>query len=426
MRPNNWRIVFVSLSLCSCALGAPLDLVTWNVESGDNDPAVIAAQLGNLPEFHLYGLAEVDPVNAGRYRQAVGDQFESLMSETGFRDRLLMMYDRTRLELLEQQELARYEGLLMNDVNRRHRSPLFATFRDRVTEESFKVVLVHLARGSSSLRTEQATALRAWLQDQTLPVLGIGDFNFDYSIVSERGNLAYKAFVLDDYWRWVRPDPLIDTNWSDSDGNGHDNFPNSVLDFAFVGGQARPWVSESEVVVRVDDFPDDNSTSDHRPVSLRITEMWTPEPGDVDWDRQVTVADLDLLTAKLLADTEDFAFDVNGDRSIDRRDRDVWIREVRQLYVGDANLDGGFDDRDIVQVFVSGEYRDGLAQNSTWATGDWDGDGEFDERDLVAAFIDGGYNKGPRGAMPVPEPNACWLAWNVVCIGFFAWRALRT
>lgn len=119
----------------------------------------------------------------------------------------------------------------------------------------------------------------------------------------------------------------------------------------------------------VDDFPDDNSTSGHRPVSLRMSEIWTPEPGDLDWDRQVTVADLDLLTEKLLADTEDFAFDVNGDRSIDRRDRDVWIRDVRQLYVGNANLDGGFDGRDIFQVFVSGEYRDGLAQNSTWVTG---------------------------------------------------------
>jgi hypothetical protein len=53
---------------------------------------------------------------------------------------------------------------------------------------------------------------------------------------------------------------------------------------------------------------------------------------------------------------------------------------------GDANLDGVFDSRDLVQVFQRGEYEDGIQDNSRWEGGDWNGDGEFNSADLVAAF----------------------------------------
>ena len=42
-------------------------------------------------------------------------------------------------------------------------------------------------------------------------------------------------------------------------------------------------------------------------------------------------------------------------------------------------------------VFISGQYEDNLALNSTWQTGDWDGNGEFDTEDIVLSFIKGAY-----------------------------------
>ena len=38
----------------------------------------------------------------------------------------------------------------------------------------------HLARGNAELRQEQAKALRLWAADQELPIIGIGDYNFDF------------------------------------------------------------------------------------------------------------------------------------------------------------------------------------------------------------------------------------------------------
>ena len=60
----------------------------------------------------------------------------------------------------------------------------------------------------------------------------------------------------------------MDTQWSNRDGA--DAYPDSCLDFAFVAGVARAWQSTSRVIVRVEDFPDDETTSDHRPVELVV------------------------------------------------------------------------------------------------------------------------------------------------------------
>ena len=47
---------------------------------------------------------------------------------------------------------------------------------------------------------------------------------------------------------------------------------------------------------------------------------------------------------------------------------------------------GVFDSADLVQVFQTGEYEDGIADNSSYEEGDWNGDGDFDSADLVAMF----------------------------------------
>ena len=75
--------------------------------------------------------------------------------------------------------------------------------------------------------------------------------------------------------------------------------------------------------------------------------------------------------------------------------------------MGDTNLDGEFNSRDLVRVFQVGEYEDKVLGNSTWATGDWNADADFTSGDLIAAFQDGGYEAGPRAAtIAVPEPTS--------------------
>jgi hypothetical protein len=60
---------------------------------------------------------------------------------------------------------------------------------------------------------------------------------------------------------------------------------------------------------------------------------------------------------------------------------------------GDANLDGQFNQLDIVRVLQSGKYRS--AEPAVWAEGDWTGDGLFSQLDIVAALQEGVYLQGP-------------------------------
>jgi len=228
--------------------------------------------LVQLGQYDVYGLSEVAPVNTRRYllavRDAHGIPYDSFVSVTGGSDRLLMIYSKQRLELLDSQELEAHNGVRMNSAGFRHRSPLVGHFRDMHSGAEFLVVLVHLARGNADVRIEQAKGLRLWAADQDLPVVGIGDFNFDYDFATGQGNAAFDEFLVGDVWEWVQPEELIDTQWSDRDGA--DAYPDGCLDFAFVAGAAKAWQCNSRVTVRDGDFPDDETTSDHRPVELTV------------------------------------------------------------------------------------------------------------------------------------------------------------
>ncbi len=83
----------------------------------------------------------------------------------------------------------------------------------------------------------------------------------DYDFRTKEGNDAFVEMLRDNVWIWIKPTEFIDSNWSDSDGDGNDNYPDSMLDFAFVAGPAKDWNPVCKVLVLEDDFPDDDTTS---------------------------------------------------------------------------------------------------------------------------------------------------------------------
>ena len=70
-------------------------------------------------------------------------------------------------------------------------------------------------------------------------------------------------------------------------------------------------------------------------------------------------------------------------------------------FPGDANLDGQFNQLDIVHVLQAGKYLTGTP--STFAEGDWTGDGVFDQLDIVAALATGNYLPGSNAARTLSQ-----------------------
>ena len=125
--------------------------------------------------------------------------------------------------------------------------------------------------------------------------------------------------------------------------------------------------------------------------------------GDYNGNGLLDAADLDLQAEQLGSNNP--AFDLTNDGTVDYDDRLAWVKDLAGTWIGDSNLDGEFNSGDLVQVFTAGRFETG--QSATWEQGDWDGNGLFDSGDFVAAFTDGGYEVGQQ-VNAIPEPTG-WL-----------------
>ncbi len=243
-----------------------VEFLSWNLESEGSDPAVIGEQLADMKRYDIYAFSEVLPTATTTFESSLGEDYVSVVSKSGFNDRLAIFYDQTKFE-----EITRFEIKEIN-YQYRYRAPLVVHLKHTASEVEFLVMNNHLARGKAPVRQEQATQLVQWARTQLMPVVALGDYNFDYVFETNKGNPAFANMLKDNVWQWVKPEQWIDTNWYDDPKNpdGKDDYPGSMLDFAFVSGPAKAWEKRCRVIVRDEDFPDDELTSDHRPFELAI------------------------------------------------------------------------------------------------------------------------------------------------------------
>lgn len=244
-----------------------LKFLSWNVESEGSDPGTIAKELANLGSYDLIALTEVLPEAATDFCAAFGDDYNFVMSDSGRNDRMMLIYNKNSLDFVRTFDL--------DDINpkRRYRSPLVGHFKERLSGKELLVMVNHLARSKPESRQDQAQKLVEWARKQTMPIMALGDYNFDYEFDTRKGNEAFRLFMKDNIWQWVEPIELIDTNWYDNpeEPDGKDDYPGSMLDFGFVAGSAKEWTTSCKVIVREGDFPDNEMTSDHRPFEVIVS-----------------------------------------------------------------------------------------------------------------------------------------------------------
>lgn len=277
-------------------------ILAWNVESNRpgqspvSDSTVIGNELIEMLEdaatrAQIIALSEVEPKAvvglAASAKRGLNSEIDFVTSASGGfadADTLMLIVDKSRFRILDAYEIHRHAGIVGNTVvdnpeyrnvgTIRARSPLAVRIEDAISGTPFWVIANHLARGEEDLRTEQAKMLRQWAADRSEPVIAAGDFNFDYDFPTARGNAGFDAMLEGDVWQWLKPDPLVDTNWSDDRNvtdRRVDRYPDSMLDFVFVANQAKQWNGECDVIVRPGDFPDSDRTSDHRPIIATLS-----------------------------------------------------------------------------------------------------------------------------------------------------------
>jgi len=239
----------------------------------------------------------VNASNAASYEQAVEEghgEHEAFTSSTGGSDRMMLLVRSDRFEFLggEARELTGSGGPdSITFPSGTARRPFLVELRDSENNDlEFTFMVNHLTRGNAQNREQQAKGLREWARQETKPIIAAGDYNFDFDFRNLTGNQSMAIFMRrpasdggEFVWQWVIPSvefsiagtsdadrrvgmlvEWVDTNW---DGrNGRDRFRDSMLDFIFTAQGARDWKAKAKVIVRPGDFPDDERTSDHRPV----------------------------------------------------------------------------------------------------------------------------------------------------------------
>lgn len=251
-----------------------LDVVTWNVESAGSDFQTVSRRLASVAaDTEIVALQEVAEEDAPRYRAVLGTGWESILGSNRGELHQLLLFDGRSLQLVGYWELGTYDGVvIIPDPSRSsRRAPLVAEFVAEADGSRFRVVAVHLTRGNTDQRMLEAYLLRRFMEESPVPVIALGDFNFDLAFDPEtgepaQGNASWAAFTAGTAIRWLQPERLVDTQWSDA--GGRDRYPNSILDFVFASD--RHWEGSAEILVVPGDFPDTPQTSDHRPVRARL------------------------------------------------------------------------------------------------------------------------------------------------------------
>jgi hypothetical protein len=285
-------IPLLALAVTGQAIAADLTVAGFNVESGAANPQVIAEQIGPLRDIDIWGFSEVKNAAEGLILAegaADGESgtFESILGTTGGQDRLLIVYNSDRLDLVQTGEI--HELNIGGNV----RAPLWAHFRMKPSGPEFIFVVNHLYRGSTPGRHAQAQGLNQWASTRTVPVIATGDYNFDWHFQTGDTNhdQGYDLMTAGGVFHWVRPATLVPTNCS---------FHQSVLDFVFVSGAAQSWDGEGEILFTQSTYcPDTASTSDHRPILARFELDTVVEEDDFARKKQEILQKIQELEQEL-------------------------------------------------------------------------------------------------------------------------------
>ena len=248
-------LIAMALSqLASSAAAETLSVISWNLEGRDTDASIVSEIYPEMAACHLLCLTRADAKQVDSIEKSLGRNYLTCKME---RPSMRIFSDQRRLKCLRQSELK---------IDQVH--SWLGLFRDVVAKVEFYVLVNEFGKGEG--HRAEAEAIRLWCEQQTLPIIGLGDFGFEVNYESQRGNRPFDEFMRDYRWRWVRPYPLVDTLWNDVDQDGQDDQPNTCSDFIYLGGGALNWLARVKVDPPQGSKKIDAGKKGHRPVRLSV------------------------------------------------------------------------------------------------------------------------------------------------------------
>lgn len=250
------------LLLYSCYnLAKPMSVGSFNINSGRASALNIARQMAAQEDIDIWGISESEKDWPTKILPIINKDtqktFDVIKGTTGINRNLLQIYyNKDKFKLLLHTELDHI------NINNRVRAPLVAKFEDKQSQKQFLFMVNHLYRANSQERLLQAQKINAWVKKQDLPVIAVGDYNFDMSPydISKRGP-GFDAIIKDKELHWITPEDLLPSQCSSY---------NSILDFVFISKKIAYVEAKSNILYPESSYCADTKNSDHRPLTATI------------------------------------------------------------------------------------------------------------------------------------------------------------
>jgi hypothetical protein len=146
-------------------------------------------------------------------------------------------------------------------------------------------------------------------------------------------------------------------------------------------------------------------------VRLAISPVPDTLPLDFDANGIVDVMDVDSLVGEIVAGSDDLAFDLSNDGTVDEADLTQWLAYaatengfVAPYLFGDANLDGKVNVSDLNTI-----GRHWTQSVSRWSAGDFNADGTIDAPDLNSLGQNWHLTISSASPPAIPEPASQFL-----------------
>lgn len=235
----------------------------YNIEGGYKsgaEIATVASYMEKVGHADIWALSEVTISWEKQLITAAGGDYVALATANAIEtaDTLMLLINSTRFQVQSYQELDDVK------VQPYSRPPLVVTLKEISTGKVFQVIVNHLERGDAKGRHVQARKLNQYASQVTLPLVAMGDYNFDWDLNNggQSPDKGYDLLTKNGVFTWVKPEYMIKTNCSKK--------YNSILDFAFVTDKVT--AIKSDVLLRDKRIcEDDHKKPDHRPVGLLFT-----------------------------------------------------------------------------------------------------------------------------------------------------------
>jgi hypothetical protein len=279
----------IVLALVSGMLAAPgvlpasanhFTVMSWNVDSGDVDPQLVALRMAAAEGVGLWGLCSSrNDRRVELLTQAAGENESNrflTIRNVAAAGRCLVVYDAGCFEPLMRFDLD-WEGEPWCKPQTTLPPALVVRFRHHPTDLEFYFMVNCL---DSTCAAQQVARLHEWAARQTLPVIAVGTYWFQYGLglrpVPCAGRKGLTTLLSDGVFKWLMPAHLVKTYNSEAE---------TIEDFVFVAHASGRLRGRSQIVTGPSDFS--GGRPSHRPVKAEFTVL---SPTTSDATRSETIA----------------------------------------------------------------------------------------------------------------------------------------